>query len=433
MLREIIVSALIGICLVLMIFLFITDSLSKKRRRILFAIVFASAMVALSEQVAFLYNGVIGAAACIIARIGKFLNFSLNLVIIYTFIQYLKDILKVEGRLKESPKSFKFTEQLLLVGEVLIIVSQFTGFYYYYDINNIYHRTSLYGISYIFPGISILVMAAEIIKYRKVFGKKLFLPFLIFTLAPLVAAIAHYFVRGTPLISLTIVAMGVLLYCSSILDANEAVRAAHQKEMDLLLEKQNHADQMVEQATLALAGAIDAKDKYTNGHSKRVAEYSVMIAEIAGKNQEECKRIYLTALLHDIGKIGIPDAIINKEGKLTDEEYAIIKKHPQVGREILKEISIFPDLAIGASFHHERYDGNGYPYGLKGEEIPETARIIAVADTFDAMTSKRSYRDGLPKGKVVNELVNGMGTQFDPKFAKIMVEISGTLFKRALV
>ncbi len=433
MLREIMVCVLIGICSVLVVFLFITDSLTKKRKRILFAIVFASMLLVLSEELAYLYDGIPGKAAFFITRISKFFNYGLNLSIIYAFAQYLKDMLRNEGKLEEMPKNFKLTEQILLVGEVLVIFSQFTKFYYFYDANNVYHRSNFYGISYIFSSVTILILTANVIRFRKIFSKKLFLPFLMFTLAPLVASIAHFFIRGIPLIGATIVAMAVLLYCFSILDANEAVRNAHQKEMDLLLEKQKHTDLMVEQTTLALAETIDAKDKYTNGHSKRVAEYSVMIAEVAGKTHEECKKIYLAALLHDVGKIGIPDAIINKEGKLTDEEYAIVKTHPQVGRDILSKISISPDLAVGASFHHERYDGKGYPFGLKGEEIPETARIIAVADTFDAMTSKRSYRDGLPKGKVVKELVNGMGTQFDPKFAKIMVEISSTLFERALV
>ena len=180
---------------------------------------------------------------------------------------------------------------------------------------------------------------------------------------------------------------------------------------------------MVTQTTMALVEAIDAKDSYTNGHSNRVADYSVMIAERAGKTKEEQEEIYLIALLHDVGKIGISNAIINKKGKLTDEEYAEIKRHPTVGREILSKISIDPKLAIGASFHHERYDGKGYPMGLKGEEIPEIARIIAVADSYDAMASKRSYRDVLPKEKIRSELVKGKGTQFDPSFAEIMINI----------
>lgn len=189
------------------------------------------------------------------------------------------------------------------------------------------------------------------------------------------------------------------------------VKSAHKETLKVL-----------QQATLALATTIDAKDNYIDGHSHRVADYAVAIAKKAGKTAAECEQIRLIALLHDIGKIGIPDAIICKPSSLTDEEYDIVKTHSAVGREILSKISLFPELTIGASFHHERYDGTGYPFGLKGEEIPEIARIISVADTYDAMASKRSYRDILPKEKIREELVKGMGTQFDPKFAKIMID-----------
>ncbi|MBQ3468289.1 HD-GYP domain-containing protein [Candidatus Saccharibacteria bacterium] len=244
-----------------------------------------------------------------------------------------------------------------------------------------------------------------------------------FVLMPLAAAITQFFVHGVSLTSISVVSMLILLYCFSVLDTNRLVRDAHKKEIDALMEKQRNINLMVEQTTSALAEAIDAKDSYTNGHSWRVAEYSVMIARKAGKSEEECRNIHLTALLHDIGKIGIPDIIINKSGRLTDKEYNVIKSHPLVGREILSKISISPELAIGASFHHERYDGKGYPFGLKGEEIPEVARIVAVADTYDAMASKRSYRDVLSKQKIRSELEKGIGSQFDPKFARIMIEL----------
>ena len=173
----------------------------------------------------------------------------------------------------------------------------------------------------------------------------------------------------------------------------------------------------------SLAEAIDAKDTYTNGHSDRVGQYSREIAKRYGYNTKEQSDIYMMGLLHDVGKIGVPDTVINKPGKLTEEEFEEIKRHPVVGHQILKNIKEMPSLATGARWHHERYDGTGYPDGLAGEQIPEAARIIAVADAYDAMTSYRSYRDVLPQDKVRNELVEGSGTQFDPKFAKIMVDM----------
>ena len=171
----------------------------------------------------------------------------------------------------------------------------------------------------------------------------------------------------------------------------------------------------------SLAAAIDAKDKYTNGHSSRVAEYSREMARRFGYSEEKMREIYMMGLLHDVGKIGVPDAVINKPGKLTDEEFALIKKHPSLGTQILGNIEEKPRLANGARWHHERYDGKGYPDGLKATDIPEEARIIAVADSYDAMTSCRSYRKVMPQEVVRGEIEKGIGTQFDPTFAKIML------------
>lgn len=172
-----------------------------------------------------------------------------------------------------------------------------------------------------------------------------------------------------------------------------------------------------------LAAAIDAKDTYTNGHSDRVAAYSREIAKRYGYTEKEQDDIYMMGLLHDVGKIGVPDEIINKNGELTDEEYKAIKVHPEIGDRILKKVKEMPKLSIGARWHHERYDGTGYPDGLKGEEILEEARIISVADAYDAMTSHRSYRDILPQEVVRAEIEKGKGTQFDPVFADIMIQM----------
>ena len=131
----------------------------------------------------------------------------------------------------------------------------------------------------------------------------------------------------------------------------------------------------------------------------------------------------MMGLLHDIGKIGIPDAVINKPGKLTEAEYELIKRHPVVGAKILQSIEEMPSLYIGARWHHERYDGKGYPDGLAGDDIPEEARIISLADAYDAMTSKRSYRDALPQKTVRNEIQKGVGTQFDPELSAILLRM----------
>ncbi|MBR2677295.1 MAG: HD domain-containing protein [Solobacterium sp.] len=168
---------------------------------------------------------------------------------------------------------------------------------------------------------------------------------------------------------------------------------------------------LIHEMTEAFAKVIDMKDRYTNGHSMRVAEYTAMLARELGCDEETVENYYNIALLHDIGKIGIPPEVLNKPGKLTDEEFKIIKSHSSLGYRALKDISIMPDLAIGAGAHHERPDGKGYPRGLKGDEIPRVAQIIAVADTFDAMYSNRPYRDRMNFDKVVSIIKEVSGTQ----------------------
>jgi energy-coupling factor transport system substrate-specific component len=161
----------------------------------------------------------------------------------------------------------------------------------------------------------------------------------------------------------------------------------------------------------AFAKTIDMKDEYTNGHSTRVAEYTAMLAEELGYEDDDVEKYYNIALLHDIGKIAIPPEVLNKPGKLTDEEFNIIKSHSARGYKVLKDISIMPELAIGAGAHHERPDGKGYPKGLKGDEIPRVAQIIAVADTFDAMYSDRPYRKRMNFEKAVSIIKEVSGTQ----------------------
>ncbi|HBI53096.1 MAG TPA: hypothetical protein DDX72_10015 [Ruminococcaceae bacterium] len=174
------------------------------------------------------------------------------------------------------------------------------------------------------------------------------------------------------------------------------------------------------QIMLALAQAVDAKDHYTNGHSQRVAAYSAEIARRMGKSKQEQDEIYSMGLLHDVGKIGVSEAIINKTSRLDDSEYAQIKKHTEIGHGILKLITEIPGLATGARWHHERYDGKGYPDGLSGVNIPEEARIICVADCYDAMTSNRSYSTVREQAAVRAEIIRCKGTQFDPVIADIM-------------
>ena len=199
------------------------------------------------------------------------------------------------------------------------------------------------------------------------------------------------------------------------------------KRREIRMEKElaeaNRLVEMGKQTVIAIARTVDAKDPRTGGHSRRVALYSKQIAKEYGLSEKDCQDIEWAANMHDIGKIAIPDAILNKDSRLTDEEYAIMKSHTIQGAKILSDFTLLDHVIEGAEFHHERYDGRGYPKGLQGEEIPLYARIIGVADAFDAMTANRVYRKQMDFGYVLGELEKGRGSQFDPAFVDILLKL----------
>ncbi len=203
----------------------------------------------------------------------------------------------------------------------------------------------------------------------------------------------------------------------------EAMNGELSSYSEELVKKNEDLREMAMQTIMTIANTIDAKDEYTRGHSRRVSEYSVAIARELGFEGDDLRDIRFVGLLHDIGKIGVPDNVLNKPGKLTPEEYQLMKDHTVIGGDILKDITMINHLDIGAKYHHERFDGTGYPEGLKGEEIPVIARIIGVADAYDAMTSNRVYRRHLESEKVMEELKNGRGRQFDPDVCDILVRL----------
>ena len=192
---------------------------------------------------------------------------------------------------------------------------------------------------------------------------------------------------------------------------------------DELKEKNVELEQAYLDTIGVLRQTVEAKDTYTRGHSDRVSEYSVLIGKKLGLDEPTIKILKIGGLFHDIGKIGIPDAVLTKTSKLDDEEYSIIKNHPSIGAHILGDVPMFKDIIPVVLHHHERYDGHGYPSQLQGEDIPYVARIASVADSFDAMTSRRSYRDCLPLDVVISEFEKNRGTQFDPKLDDVWLDI----------
>lgn len=188
-------------------------------------------------------------------------------------------------------------------------------------------------------------------------------------------------------------------------------------------ERHERDNEIINESIETFTGFIDAKDPYTNGHSKRVAMYTRCIAEEMGYEGEELDRIYYIALLHDCGKIGVPDSILGKPGKLTDEEFEVIKSHTVRGGDILSHFKSLENVGEGALYHHEKYDGKGYPEGRAGEDIPLIARMICVADSFDAMNSNRVYRNKLSKDYIIEEIEKNKGRQFDPEIADVMLRL----------
>lgn len=216
-------------------------------------------------------------------------------------------------------------------------------------------------------------------------------------------------------------------------------------DLKLLLNVANQCSIFIENAALyrdmqglfmgvlhALTRSIDAKDAYTRGHSQRVAELSRSLAQKIGLPEEQCERIYLSGLLHDVGKIGVPEAVLTKPGRLTEEEFAAIKKHPEIGAQILGSIRQLQDIIPGVLYHHERWDGRGYPYRIAGDAIPLMGRIICVADSFDAMGSTRTYRAAMSPETVLAEIARCGGTQFDPQLAAVFVKLDFSSYLQAV-
>lgn len=202
----------------------------------------------------------------------------------------------------------------------------------------------------------------------------------------------------------------------------------HKKELEkAVLAEREKFMAIAMQTILSICHMVDARDSYTQEHSRRVADYSCMIGNKLGWSSNRIKSLEIMALLHDIGKVGVKDGILHKVGSLTDDEFTTMKDHTVIGASILEELSFLPGVSIGAKSHHERYDGKGYPYGLKGDEIPVEARIICIADAFDAMNSRRVYSEKSEKKYILQELRNGRGTQFDPLILDAFLEILETM------
>ena len=412
-----------GMCGILAIMTLATKALQRKTKYILASMEIAAMLMLIVDRVAAAYDGDMTGLGSFMVRFNNGAVYFLCLLIPFLVTRYLTNFYKTDGKLKKQPPTLFACEMIFVVGMVLLAVSQFTDIYYYFDAQNHYYRGSWHLLSSIVPFVMIVLQEFTVLWYRKRLNKKLVLSMVVCLALPVAAAIAQIFLYGLSLVPIVTAVIVIVFYTHTLTSLSEAAERARSHELAFLKDAKQKQSALFEETIEALAHAVDAKDAYTSGHSSRVAVYSKAIAEEAGLPKEECDRIYFAALLHDVGKIGIRKSIINKPGKLTDEEYAHIKTHPVLGAQILSSIKQAPFLCDGARYHHERYDGKGYPDGLAGDAIPEIARIIAVADAYDAMTSARSYREPLPRDVVRSEMQKGIGTQFDPRFAEIMLRL----------
>lgn len=415
-----------GICGILAFMTLVIESLARRRKSILALMELSAMLLLFFDRASYLYRGDVSNLGYVMVRISNGLVFFLLIFIPHLVTQYLKDLYQNEGGLKTTPTCLKICDLLFCAGSVFIVVSQFTGLYYTFDAQNLYHRSTGFALSYIVPMLIVLLQEWALLRNRARLDRGLVFSLMLSIALPTIFSIVQIFHYGVSLAVMTTVFVVIVFYVYALIDLNRNLKTARRNELESYKQAERIKASMFEETAEALANAIDAKDAYTHGHSTRVAALSRRIAKEAGFSDNECDLVYFAALLHDIGKIGVPDNIINKVGRLTPEEFEQIKLHPILGDQILSSIKQSPSLSVGARYHHERYDGTGYPDGLRGEEIPAIARIIAVADAYDAMSSTRSYRDKLTQVRTRQELIDGVGKQFDPGFARILLHILDT-------
>ena len=418
-----IMLALSSACGVIALFVLITKALPKARRRALLLLELSSMFLLYFDRLAYMFSGNQTPVGFVMVRVTNFVVFSMTLVVSLSLNLYLIDLLGNEGGLKKTPVRLRLVTILCFVGISLVVFSQFTGLYYYFDEENKYNRGSGFLICYLFPVVVSIIQLSVIIQYLKKLKNLIGLSLILFILLPLVASLLQIKAYGLSLTNMSIVGVSIFLYIVALFDINKKVEHANEMEKEYLQEERKSMQRLFTQTASTFVDAIDLKDNNTSGHSERVAQYAKQIAKIAGKEERFCEEVYYAGLLHDVGKIGIPDQILQKEGRLTEEEYEIWKKRSEYGNEILSKITEYPYLKDAAHYVHERYDGSGYPEGLKGTEIPEIARIVAVADYYDALTSKKNYRDFYPQPFVREAFVKGSGSMFDPQFAQIMLDL----------
>lgn len=339
-----IMLALGSICGMTAIFTLIARALSVKRKASMLGMEISAMILLYSDRLAYIYRGQQTRYGFFMTRISNFLVYALTIILILSVNLYIADLCINDGRAKTMPKPLIFNCICAVIGLIMIIISQYTGYYYYFDDFNHYVRGDGFIVCYIIPVIMGLVQLFVINQYYDRLSKRIALPLMAFTLAPLIAGVVQVFTYGLSLTNIAMVGIVIIIYVFTFIDMNDSLDRAHQLEMDTLMQEKMSMKRLFKQTSTAFVASIEKKDPFLQGHSERVADIARRLAALSGKDDEDCDKVYYTALLHDIGMIGLPDRLIGKTDDLTEDEYEQVKQKPLISSEILAGITEYPYL-----------------------------------------------------------------------------------------
>lgn len=418
-----IMLGLTSVCLLLVFLLIFTRALSVKRKYILIAVELMAALLLYFDRMAYLYAGGHGDVAYRMVRLSNFMVFFLTSAIVLGFNFYLSVVLREDVGIEKIPRRLVFSQIGAILGMLLIIFSSSKNWIYYIDVMNHYHRGTYFLLGYIAPVTCPLIQLTVILQYRKRLSPLIFTAMTLYIVVPVACGILQIYTYGISIVNMSMVLVSIFFYVFTYLDINHEIERMHRAELEELEKEKHVMKELFEQTTNSFINGMEQREDGRKGRAARVAVMAGRIAKLSGKSEEECDEVYYTALLHNIGLITLPDSLIQKHEDLKPEEKARIRQLPEISSEILSGIRTYPYLSEAARYCYESYDGSGYPEGLKGNEIPEIARIVAIAEAYDDLSTKRKDHDPLPMAFVREEFVKNAGTRFDPDFSDALVRL----------
>ena len=413
---------LCGVCITMALLVIFTKYLPARRKGILLAMELVATFLLAFDRIAYIYSGNESSLGWVMVRLSNFMVFFLTSGVVFCFNLYISDLLMREVKLKSVPKRLNFAGIISIFGMFLVIISVFTGLFYTFDEHNHYHRGYGFLLCYIVPVLCPLIQFTVVHKYRKNFSSFIYTALILYIFLPIAMGILQIFTYGISIVNMAMVMVSVSLYIFSYLDVNAEVLKLHSIELDTLKEEHKSMQKLFAQTANAFVSSIEKRNPESQGISLKTATLARKIAEKSGKSEEECEQAYYTALLYNVGITSVSPELLEKDNP-SDEEEALIRKIPIVSSEILSNIKEYPYLSKAARFVHERYDGKGYPEGLKGEDIPQAARIAAIAASYINLSTKRKNKNPLPSHIIREEFIKEAGLKYDPNFANSLVLI----------